>query len=187
MLTFYDGSSIIWINKEIKENVTEKRRHIMSQKSLSNWLKVIIAGTAVCGAIIYLYFIPVWGRDLAEANPEFAYCYFPWVIVILISAIPCYWGLYFGWRIAAEIGRDNSFSAENAAYLKNISILAAIDSIYFFGANLVFMIIGMNHPGIFLLSLFVVFAGIAVTVAAAGLSHLVQNAADIRKENELTI
>lgn len=159
----------------------------MSQKSLSKWLKGIIAGMAVCGAIIYLYLIPVWGRDLVEANPEFSNCYIPWLAVLLISAIPCYWGLYFGWKIAAEIGKDNSFSVENALYLKNISILAALDSVYFFGANLVLMIINMNHPGIFLISLLVVFAGIAVTVAAAALSHLVKKAADIKAENELTI
>lgn len=159
----------------------------MSQKSLSKWLKAIIAGMAICGAIIYLYLIPVWGRDLAEANPEFSYCYIPWLAVILISAIPCYWVLYFGWKISSEIEKDNSFSMENAGYLKNISILAALDSAYFFLANLVLMILNMNHPGIFLLSLFVVFAGIAVTVAAAALSHLVKKAADIENENELTI
>lgn len=159
----------------------------MSQKNLSKWLKGIIAGMAVCGAIIYLYLIPVWGRDLVEANPEFSNCYIPWLAVLLISAIPCYWGLYFGWKIAAEIGKDNSFSRENASYLKNISMLAALDSVYFFGANLVLMLLGMNHPGIFLLSLFVVFAGIAVTVAAAALSHLVKKAADMKEENELTI
>lgn len=159
----------------------------MSQKNLSKWLKGIIAGMAVCGAIIYLYLIPVWGRDLVEANPEFSNCYIPWLAVLLISAIPCYWGLYFGWKIVAEIGKDNSFSRENASYLKNISMLAALDSVYFFGANLVLMLLGMNHPGIFLLSLFVVFAGIAVTVAAAALSHLVKKAADMKEENELTI
>ena len=159
----------------------------MSQKSLSKWLKGIIAGMAVCGAIIYLYLIPIWGRDLVEANPEFSNCYIPWLAVLLISSIPCYWGLYFGWRIATEIGKDNSFSKENASYLKNISMLAALDSVYFFMANLVLMVLGMNQPSIFLLSLFVVFAGIAVTVAAAALSHLVKKAADMKEENELTI
>lgn len=159
----------------------------MSQKSLSKWLKAIIAGMAACGAIIYLYLVPIWGKDLAEANPELAYCYIPWLVVILISAIPCYWVLYFGWKISTEIGKDNSFSEENASYLKNISILAALDSAYFFTANLILMILGMNHPGLFLISLLVVFVGIAITVAAAALSHLVKKAADIKKENELTI
>ena len=134
----------------------------MSQKSLSRWLKGIIAGMAICGAIIYLYFIPVWGKEFTEINAEYMSWYLPWLIVLLISAIPCYWVLYFGWKISTEIGKDNSFSIENALYLKNIAILAALDSVYFFVVNLVFMIIGINHPGMFLISLIAVFVGIAI-------------------------
>lgn len=159
----------------------------MSQKSLSRWLKGIIAGMAICGAIIYLYFIPVWGKEFTEINAEYMSWYLPWLIVLLISAIPCYWVLYFGWKISTEIGKDNSFSIENALYLKNIAILAALDSVYFLVVNLVFMIIGINHPGMFLISLIAVFVGIAITVAAAALSHLVRKAAEIQKENEFTI
>lgn len=159
----------------------------MSQKSLSRWLKAIIGGMAICGALIYLYIIPILGRDLVDARPEYTSWYFPWLAVVLVSAIPCYWGLYFGWKISTEIGKDNSFSMENAEYLKNISILAALDSLYFFAANVVFMVINMNHPGVFLISLIVVFIGVAVTVAAAALSHLVRKAAEIQQENELTI
>lgn len=159
----------------------------MSQKSLSKWLKAIIGGMAICGALIYLYIIPILGRDLVDARPEYTSWYFPWLAVVLVSAIPCYWGLYFGWKISTEIGKDNSFSMENAEYLKNISILAALDSLYFFAANVVFMVINMNHPGVFLISLIVVFIGVAVTVAAAALSHLVRKAAEIQQENELTI
>lgn len=159
----------------------------MSQKSLSKWLKAIIGGMAICGALIYLYIIPILGRDLVDARPEYTSWYFPWLAVVLVSAIPCYWGLYFGWKISTEIGKDNSFSMENAEHLKNISILAALDSLYFFAANVVFMVINMNHPGVFLISLIVVFIGVAVTVAAAALSHLVRKAAEIQQENELTI
>lgn len=159
----------------------------MTQTSLSNWLKIIIAGIAACGAIIYTYLIPWFGKDLVYAHPEFSYCYAPWLCVIWLSAVPCYLALYFGWKITAEISRDNSFSMENSRYLKYISILALADSGYFFLANLVLLFLGMNHPGIFLGSLFVEFAGVAVAVAAAALSHLVQKAAKIQEENELTI
>lgn len=95
--------------------------------------------------------------------------------------------LYFGWKISTEIGRDNSFSMENAELLKKISILSAIDSLYFFVVNVVFMMIGINHPGVFLISMLAIFAGVVVTVAAAALSHLVRKAAEIQEENEFTI
>ncbi len=159
----------------------------MTQMSLSRWLKVVMGGIAVCGAVVYFYLIPVFGKDLVNMYPEFSNCYMPWLIVIWLTAIPCYLILYFGWKIAVEIGRDHSFSMENAKYLKDISILALSDSGYFFLANLVLLLLNMNHPAIFLGSLLVEFAGVAVTVAAATLSHLVQKAAKIQQENELTI
>lgn len=159
----------------------------MTQKSLSKWLKGIIVGIAVCGFIIYGFLIPLFGRDLASENPEYAHCYVPWLVMLWISAIPCYLVLYNGWRITMEIAKDNSFSMENARYLKRICILALADSSYFFIANLAFLFLNMTHPSILLASLFVDFAGVVVAVTAAALSHLVLKAAEIQQENTLTI
>lgn len=159
----------------------------MTQKSLSRWLKGVITGVAVCGAVIYFYLVPMLGQETVKAYPEFSYCYGPWLTVIWLSAVPCYLALYFGWKITVEIGRDNSFSVENARYLKRISTLALLDSGYFFLANLILLLLNMNHPGILLISLFVEFAGVSIAVTAAALSHLVQKAAEIQSENELTI
>lgn len=159
----------------------------MSQISLSKWLKGILLGIAFCGIIIYFFLIPTFGRDLVDANPEFAYCYQPWMIVILLSAIPCYLVLYFGWQITSEIAKDNSFSLKNAKYLKYISIMALLDSGFVFAVNLIFLLLNMNHPAILIGCLFVEFAGVVVAVVAAALSHLVQKASEIQMENELTI
>ena len=159
----------------------------MTQISLSRWLKGILAGVGVCGGIIYFWLVPDLGRGLVEAYPEFSNCYWPWMGAIWVTAVPCGLAFCYAWGIAAEIGRDNSFSVKNARYLKYIAVLAVFDSGYFFAANLVLLFLGMNHPGIFLGSLFIEFAGVAVAVAAAGLSHLVQKAAEIQEENKLTI
>ena len=159
----------------------------MSQTTLSNWLKGIIIGIAICGIIICFLIIPSLGKDIAYQYPEYEHCYLPWLIAIWISVLPCYIVLSYGWKITIEIGKDNSFSKENAGYLKNISILALVDTVYVFLFNVVFLFLNMSHPGVFLASLFVDFAGVTVAVVAAGLSHLVQKAAEIQSENELTI
>ncbi|MCI9532564.1 MAG: DUF2975 domain-containing protein [Lachnospiraceae bacterium] len=159
----------------------------MTQRSLSRWLKVILGGIGVCGALVYFYMVPYFGKEMLAVYPEFSHCYWPWLAVIWVSAAPCYLALFYGWKITVEIGKDHSFSRENAKYLKWISLLAAADSGYFFAANLALLLFGMNHPGIFLASLFVEFAGIAIAAVAAALSHLVQKAALIQEENDLTI
>ena len=45
----------------------------------------------------------------------------------------------------------------------------------------------MSHPGVLLFSLAVIFAGIAVAVVSAVLSHLVAKAGDLQEQSDLTI
>lgn len=160
----------------------------MGQKSLSKWLKFIIVGTGICGLAVYALAIPALGRTIAaSANGEFDYCFWPWLIFIWGTGIPCYAVLFFAWKIAANIGLDRSFSSANARLLKWISVLAAFDSAVVFVGNLVFLLLDMNHPSVVLLSLIVIFAGIAIAVATAVLSHLVLKAAVLQEQSDLTI
>ena len=159
----------------------------MEQKKLAGWLKLIVIGIAVCGIYIYAFVIPGYGDAIVRQYPEFAYCYVPWLIFLSLTAIPIYIALFFAWKIFANIGNDNSFCKENAGYLKWISWLAGGDAAYFFLGNIVLMFLNMNHPGIILYSLIVVFAGTAVSVASAALSHLVLKAALLQEENDLTV
>ena len=159
----------------------------MNQLKLSKWLKAVIIGTGICGTVIYFYVFPFWGRDIVASNSEFTSWYWPWLIFLWVTSIPCYATLVCSWKIAKEIGNDNSFCRENANLLKLISLLAAGDSVFLFTGNIVLLLLKMNHPGIVLLAFFVVFAGIAVTITSAALSHLVFKAAILREESELTI
>jgi len=159
----------------------------MEQKTFSIWLKCIIIATGICGLVIYALVVPSLGQVIVDKYPEFSHCYTPWLILIWISGIPCYAVLVLAWRIASNIGRDRSFSTENAVYLKWISILATGDALAFFAANIIMLCLSMNHPGIVLLSLVIVFIGIAISVVSAALSHLVNKAADLQEQSELTI
>lgn len=159
----------------------------MNQLKLSKWLKAVIIGTGILGTIIYFYVFPFWGRDIIASNPEFTSWYWPWLIFLWLTSIPCYAALICSWKIAKEIKNDNSFSRKNASLLRLISILASVDSGFLFAGNIVLFLLQMNHPGVVLLAFFVVFAGITVTVTAAALSHLVLKAAILHEENELTI
>lgn len=160
----------------------------MKQASLSKWLKFIIMGVGVCGLVIYTLVVPVMGQTIAAAeNGEFDYCFWPWLIFIWATGIPCCIVLVFAWKIATNIGLDRSFSLSNAKLLKWISALAVCDSMFFFIGNIVYLFLDMNHPGIVLFSMIVVFIGIAIAVASAALSHLVMKAAMLQEQSDLTI
>lgn len=159
----------------------------MEQKALARWLKVILIGIGICGLIVYFVIFPSYGQSLIYDYPEFSNRFWPWLAFLWVSGIPCYVVLVFGWKIASNIGKDRSFSSDNAGYLKWIAWLAAGDGIFFFVGNIVLLFTNMSHPGIAIFSLLVVFAGVAVAVAAAALSHLVQKAAALQEQSDLTI
>ncbi len=159
----------------------------MKHKTLSTRLKWILIGMALCGALIYLWIIPTFGRDIAEMAPEFTNAYIPWLFFLEVTGVPCYVALFFAWKIFDNIGEDNSFCKENGHYMKWISTLALGDGIYFLLGNIVLLLFSINHPGIIVVSLFFVFVAIGISVAAGALSHLIMDAADLQEQSDLTI
>ena len=159
----------------------------MEQKGLSRWLKFITLCFGLFGIVIYVFVVPYFGNDLAQSYPEFSYAFYPWVIFLWLTAIPCYMVLVFMWRISAKIGRDCSFCRDNATDLKRIAVITIADTIFFFVTNVVFLFIGISHPSIVLASTVFTFLGIAFAVISGALSHLVLKAAKLQEENELTI
>lgn len=159
----------------------------MTQKTLANWLKVLLLIAAMCGIVLYGIVIPSVGERTVEKFPELAGWYWPWLLFLWGSAIPCFLVLWYGWKIIAAVGRDESFTQDNARRLGRISVLAAVDTVYFFAGNLIFLFLSMHQPGVFLAAMLVCLGGFAVTVAAALLSHLVYKAAVLREDADLTI
>lgn len=159
----------------------------MNQKSLAKWLKIILVGIVLCGLVVYLVVIPIAGNSIVKFYTAGKACYYPWLAVIWITGIPCFVAVLFGWKIAGNIGKNQSFSFANGKLLKWIAGLAAGDAAFFFVANIVLLLFGMNHPSIVLFSIIIVFCGVAISVASAVLSHLVNKAAELQEQSDLTI
>lgn len=159
----------------------------MEQKGLSLWLKFIAVCFAVFGLVIYCIVLPYVGSEMVQTNPEYSHAYYPWLIFLWITAVPCYAVLVFLWRISTNIGRDRSFCRENAVDLKRVAVLTAADTIFFFVVNVVFLFLGISHPGVVLGSLVFTLLGAAFAVASGALSHLVLKAAKLQEESDLTI
>ena len=161
----------------------------MKQHTLSKWLKIIVAGMALCGLVIFGGLAPKLVSGMLEQNPDWGGCssifiFFAWVGFIWLAALPCYWVLGIVWKIAGEIKADRSFTIENSLRVKKIMILALADSAFVFIMNIIYFIAGINHAGILLASLFVCFAGVVIAVFAGCVSHLVHKAVLLREENE---
>lgn len=159
----------------------------MEQKNFSKWLKCILVGVGICGVLVYAIMFPMYGLNLRARYPEFSGRFWPWILFLWVSGIPCFMTLIFGWKIAGNIGKDRSFSEQNARLLKWISNLSAADAGFFFIGNIVLLLLNMSHPGVVIVSFFIVFIGVAVAVTSAVLSHLVKKASVLQEQSDWTI
>lgn len=158
----------------------------MNTKTLSRLLFVAFLGVGVLG-LGGCYGIVSFGREIAKSNPEYAYCFLPWVIFLALFALPCFLAVYFALRISLDLGNGRAFTKENVRRLKIVSRMAFFDALYFFIGNNVFLFLNMSHPGILLLALFVVFVGMVIALLAEALSQLTFGAQGLKEENDLTI
>jgi len=159
----------------------------MSSKTLCVWVRIAVIAVALCGLVLCAYLIPLWGVDIATANPEFENWYLPWLLFLWVVSLPCFSILIFVWKVSGAINREEVFSSKTARWIKISAVLLFADVGLFFIGNLTFWLIGMNHPGILLLSMLVDIFAIALAVLAAVLSRYITKAAVLQEENEGTI
>ncbi|MCR4617070.1 MAG: DUF2975 domain-containing protein [Lachnospiraceae bacterium] len=159
----------------------------MKHDIFSKWIKVVIIGTALIGVGACVYLVPDLFRAFKNWYPELSNWVMPWMILIYICSVPCFAALVVGWMIADNIGKDQSFTVKNANLFKIFSMLALADSIVFGVGSIVYSLLGINHPGLLIIQLLIVFVGLAIFVCMAALSYLVGKAAVLQEDNDLTV
>ena len=156
-------------------------------KKISISLKITIIAAAIFGAALYFWAIPFLGRYTVRHAPEFSYAYYPWLILLWITAIPCYTALVVAWRVVRSIDKDELFRPENAKRFSFIAKLAFFDAIFFLTGNVVYTFLNMIHPSIVLASIFICIVGVAFGICMSALAGFFEKAATLQEENDLTI
>lgn len=159
----------------------------MRQMEVSKWLKAITILMGVAGLLFFFLVMPVMAKDLAAAYPEAAYLMWPGILYGWGIGVICYAILYQFWKVCVEIGRDNSFSEENAKSFVMISRLAVAMAVVWFGGVVFLAIIHCLSPAFGIFMILIAFICIVVAVLAAALSHLIYKSYEMRQENDLTI
>ena len=159
----------------------------MTQKNLSYWLKAVIITALMVGIGVYGFFVPQFAESYRDAYDGLSSFYMPMLIFLTGTGVPCFASLIFAWKIASQIGRDNSFCRENAESMKVIAILALADVIYFRVGMIIFAVVDITTVPMLFMTFLLDIAGLAISVCSAALSHLILKAAMLREENDLTI
>ena len=159
----------------------------MTQKTFSNLLKASILLALLCCAAVYGLYVPALADECRTMEASLSSLYLPCLIFVELTFLPILIALVLAWRVAGDIGRDNSFSRENARRMKIVSYLALGDVAYFWIGILILGFFGAGSGPATILSFLIGAAGIIIAVCAGALSHLILKAAVLREENDLTV
>ncbi|WP_338471661.1 DUF2975 domain-containing protein [Niallia sp. XMNu-256] len=111
------------------------------------------------------------------------------LVIMYVSAIPFYIALYQAFKLLSYIDKNEAFSQVSVTALKKIKNCAiSISSLYLVIIPFVFIIAQWDDaPGLVLIGLVVIGASLVIAVFAAVLQRLLQQAIDIKNENDLTV
>lgn len=106
-----------------------------------------------------------------------------------IPAIPFFIALYQALKLLSYIDANKAFSPLSVQALKVIKYCgASISGLYALGMPYIFYVADRDDaPGVVAIALIIIFASFVIAVFAALLQALLQNAIDIKKENDLTV
>src|SRR3990167_8008221 len=143
-------------------------------------LVIYLIGLAVLGLCVILAGVSISGN---------AGMFLPVMLLMLVAAIPFFFGLYQGLLLLNYIEKGTAFSELSVKAIKNIKNCAfAISVLYAAGMPVIIYIADKDDaPGAVLIGLIFIMAPLITGVFAAVLEKLLQNAIDLKSENDLTV
>ena len=124
-----------------------------------------------------------------NAHATFFEVYFSaFIAYAYVGSIPLFVGLYQALKLLGYIRRNEIFSERSVRALRTIKY-CALTLIGFVAVSVLFMIGGDrdDRPAGVFMRLLVTFPSIIVAIAAAMFERILQNAVDIKSENDLTV
>lgn len=158
------------------------------KRGSTTFLKLIIflAGIAVLALCIFL--VPNIANFSSKLYPNIAAMKYLVFIVMYGAAVPFYIALYQAFNLLRYIDNNTAFSELSVKALMNIKHCAiAISGIYVLGMPLFRFIAKKVDPPVGILGMIIIFASLVIAVFAAILQQLLQEAINIKSENDLTV
>lgn len=150
-------------------------------------IAVILIGIPILALCIFL--VPKIGNFAVELYPNMAYLKYISMIFLYVTAIPFYLALYEAFKLLSYIDKNEAFSNFSVRSLQKIKFYAiTISILYVLGMPLFYLLAEKDDaPGIILIGMIIIFASMVIAVFAAVLQRLLQEAINIKSENDLTV
>lgn len=157
------------------------------KKPSTLFLKLLIIIIGI-GAVAAMLFLPtIEGRN-ADATLTQVYLNDPFLWFVYIASIPFFIALYQAFKLLTNIDKNRVFSKLSIKAVKNIKY-CALSLIGFIAMAEVFILLNEEEDkaGGIAMGIFVAFGSIVIAALATVFQKLLENATDIKSENELTI
>ena len=151
------------------------------------FLKVVVLLIAIGALAGMIWFPQIEGRN---ANSDLASIYLrdPFLAYAYVASLPFFVALYQTFKLLGYIEQNKTFSQTSVRALRNIKYCAiAVTGFIPTGVILVILSGEDDWAGIVALGIYTTFASIVITTAVAVFQKLLQNAVDIKSENDLTV
>lgn len=141
-----------------------------------------------CGALFLLLWEPhLEGRN-AHATVFEIYFNDPFLAFAYVASIPFFIGLYQGFKVLAYAGRNREFSPPAVRSVRIIKYCAlALVGFVVIGEVIIMLGESDDRAGGVMMGAFILFASVIVATATAVLERTLQNAVDMKSENDLTV
>lgn len=157
------------------------------KKSSTPFLQIVIVVLGI-GALGLLLWEP--HLEGANAHAKFFEVYMdPFIALVYLGSVPFFVALYQAFKVLGYARHNQIFSQRAVNALKTIKY-CAITIIGFVAVEEFFIM--LNHgsddaAGVFSLGIMIVFGSIVIATAAAMFERILQNAVDLKSENDLTV
>jgi len=159
------------------------------KRSSTIFLQVVITLLGV-GVLAALLWEPqVEGRNVHATQFEI-YFKDPFLAYIYVAFVPFFVGLYQAIKMLGYVRRDEAFSPRAVRALRTIKYCAIAVAIFILGAEayiFVFVRGTDDVAGGVMMGVFIIFVSAVIGTAAAVFERILQNAVDIKSENDLTV
>jgi hypothetical protein len=122
-------------------------------------------------------------------NADFDHLLYPILVGMYASVIPFFGALYQAFKLLNFIDKNQAFSELSVKALQTIKFCAiAFSGLYVIILPFVYIVAEIDDaPGLILMGMVPTFASLVIAVFAAVLQRLLQEAIDIKSENDLTV
>ncbi|MFJ7752270.1 DUF2975 domain-containing protein [Peribacillus muralis] len=152
------------------------------------FLKLAVFLIAIPVLALCIFLVPHIGNFAAKLYPNISLMKYLVFIVMYGAAVPFYFALYQAFNLLRYIDQNTAFSELSVKALKKIKCCAiTICGLYILGLPLFHFIAKKVDPPVGLMGFIIIFASLVIAVFAAILQRLLQEAINIKSENDLTV